>query len=94
MHNHVSGLAEHRAGFGGDQYAPGRIRRADHFAEVAPGLGGIGVNRADHFNGLLFAQQAHDGRSDRANSVLNRAYFLFAQDLFTRLQPIILEPLT
>lgn len=83
MHDDVSGFAEHGCGVGYDGNAPWRVRRTDNFAEIASGLCGIFVDCADYLDGVFFTKQADDCRSDRANSVLNDANFLFLQSRAT-----------
>ena len=77
MNDHVGIVVEGLLCIREDINAPGRIRRASDFSQVAPGFGGIQVDRADNFNGLLFAHQFCDGCTDGADTILNGANLLF-----------------
>src|SRR5207302_8771109 len=54
-----------------------RIARAPHFSQIASHFCRVVINRADNFNGLLLAHQFRNRSPDRANAILNCAYFLF-----------------
>jgi hypothetical protein len=75
--DHVGVLLEDLFRIGRNDDAPGRIRRSDNFAEVAADLGGIGINGANNFNGLLFPHQFCDGGADGTDTILDGANFLF-----------------
>src|SRR5437879_6548595 len=79
MHDDVSRLRQHLGGICRNFYSPRRMRGAYDLAQIAPGLGRVGVDRADDFHRLLFAQQAHDGGADRSDAVLDGAN-LFSHD--------------
>ena len=83
MDDNVSGFAEHGCGVGNDGDSPGRVRRANYFAEIAAGFCGVFIDGADYFDGAFFPQQADDGGSDGSDPVLDGANFLFLQSMFT-----------
>ncbi len=61
--------------------APGGILGTDDFSQVAAGLGGVQINRADDFDGPLFAHQFRDGCTDGTDAILNGANLLFHDGL-------------
>src|SRR5277367_1531095 len=82
----VGGLFEDFFCVGGNFHAPGSVGRADHFAEVAADFGGVGINGADDFNGLLLSHEARDGCADRPHAVLDYTNLLL-HDFPRRLSP-------
>ena len=77
MDHDIGRFFEHRLSVGKNRNAPGRVRRANHLAEIAPGLCGIFIDSADNFEQVLLAHQAHDRSADGADSILDDADFLF-----------------
>ena len=77
MDDYVQRLFEHGFWVRRNHDAPGRIRRADDFSEVASSFGGVFVNCRDDFERIFLAHQADDGRADGAEAVLGDADFLF-----------------
>src|SRR5579863_2051560 len=84
MHHDVGGLRKHFFGVAGNFDAPRRVAGAYDFAEVAADFAGVGVDRSDNFNGLLFPQQLGDGSANRPDTVLNCANLLFHLSLRVR----------
>src|SRR5882724_8188703 len=77
VHHYVRRLSQHFRGIRRDFHAPRRVARAHHFAQIASHFCRVVINRADNFHALLLAHQLRNRSSDRANAILNRAYFLF-----------------
>lgn len=85
MHDDVRGFSKHRGRVAHHRHAPRRILRAHNFAKVAPGFCWIFVNRSDDLDGVFLTQQLYDGRADRPDSILNRAYLFLHAALPTAL---------
>jgi hypothetical protein len=79
--DNIGGFAEQCGGVSYNGDAPGSVRRAKNFAEIAARFCGIVIDCADYFDGVFFAKKADDGGSDGADSVLNGANFLFLQSV-------------
>ena len=76
MNDYVRSLLEDIIGLRRNLYAPRSVAGADHFAQVAANLPGVGINGAANFDGLLFPHQAGDGCTNRADTILDGANLL------------------
>ena len=76
VHDDVDGLLQQGGRARRDGHAPGRVRCADDFAQVAPGLGRIAVDAADDYERFLLPQQTGDRGADGADAELHDANLL------------------
>src|SRR2546427_2440143 len=70
VHDDVCSFAQN-VRIGADLDAPWGIACSRNFTEVAARFCGIGVDRADHLDRLLFPHQAHQRCTDRPHAILD-----------------------
>ena len=77
MDHDIYGLFEQGLRIRRNADAPGRVRRADGFAQVAAGLGWVFIYGPYDFERCLLPHQTDDRSADRAHAVLRHSNLLF-----------------